>query len=130
MTNSCWNWPFGKNRKGYGLFSLNGKTTSVTRWMYKFATGKNPGKKFVCHKCDNPSCFNPDHLWLGDAYANMRDMVLKKRHYGQRKTKCKNGHSLSGDNLYVDKRGYRECKTCRRENVRNHRALYGRSDRP
>lgn len=122
MPNGCIEWMRGKNRKGYGLFSLNGKTTSVHRYVYQWAKGIDPTGLLVCHSCDNPSCCNPKHLFLGDAFLNMQDMAAKGRTFGQKKTRCKVGHPLSGINLYICPRGYRECKECRRDNVRRKRA--------
>ena len=81
----CWEWQRMKNKKGYGR-------VRVTKYkgMYRFSwrahrlsytafIGDIPDELFVCHKCDNPSCVNPDHLFIGDHNDNMRDMVEKGR---------------------------------------------------
>jgi len=53
------------------------------RVSYAFFNGTDPKEYFVCHKCDNPKCINPDHLFLGTMSDNMRDMVNKGRHASQ-----------------------------------------------
>jgi hypothetical protein len=118
----CIEWTRAKNRKGYGMFKREGRTVMAHRDAF---TKANPGVEIkgllVCHHCDNPSCVNPDHLFLGTGFDNQQDAARKGRIFGQKKTHCKNGHPLSGDNLYLCPRGYRECRICRRSNVIKHR---------
>jgi DNA-binding NarL/FixJ family response regulator len=54
------------------------------RVAWELFKGESPGKLFVCHKCDNPKCVNPDHLFLGTHLDNMRDREIKGRTNGQR----------------------------------------------
>lgn len=122
MTRRCWLWTGAKDRKGYGQFRVLTKLTRAHRWAWRAWNGPIPKGLVVCHFCDTPSCVRPDHLFLGTASENQRDCVAKKRHASQKKTECAKGHPLSGENLYLCPRGYRECKTCRRQNVRRHRA--------
>ncbi len=63
----------------YGQIGINRKTKLAHRvsWEQKF--GKIPNGMHVLHKCDNPSCINPDHLFLGTHKQNMDDMVSKNR---------------------------------------------------
>lgn len=79
--NDCWIWNGYKNRAGYGWFHVSGHTLSnhAQRISWELTYG-HPGKAHVLHKCDNPACVNPDHLFLGDQKANMKDMHLKNRH--------------------------------------------------
>jgi len=75
----CWEWIGKKDKDGYGIFIIN-NITKVHRAVYEFYNGQFPKNLMVCHKCDNPSCCNPDHLFLGTAKDNKQDAVNKKRH--------------------------------------------------
>jgi hypothetical protein len=74
----CWEWVGSVNNKGYGQFFFNGKKWFAHRYSYKYFVG-DIGDLHVCHSCDNPKCVNPDHLFLGTRFDNMRDKVLKGR---------------------------------------------------
>lgn len=78
-TNACWVWTGAVSDKGYGSFGIGGKTTSTHRFSYELAYGPIPQGMFVCHRCDNPPCCRPDHLFLDTAKGNARDMVAKGR---------------------------------------------------
>lgn len=77
--NCCWNWQGAKNKAGYGTLTVNKKTVFAHRYSYQYHVGEIPEKLFVCHKCDNPSCINPEHLFLGDNYINILDASIKNR---------------------------------------------------
>lgn len=79
VTPGCWIWTGALGRKDYGLFGTNGKTMRAHRLSYIFYIGEIPDGLFVCHKCDNPRCVNPDHLFLGTCLDNNRDMRTKGR---------------------------------------------------
>jgi hypothetical protein len=79
-TDRCWLWLGPKNDRGYGMFFFDGKRVSAARFSWLLRHGLLPPESlYACHTCDNPSCVNPDHIWLGTAADNMRDMILKGR---------------------------------------------------
>jgi hypothetical protein len=77
----CIEWSGTKNPAGYGLFHLGkrGQNTLAHRFAWKYQHGDVPEGLLVCHKCDNPSCVNVDHLFLGTHKDNMRDCRDKGR---------------------------------------------------
>lgn len=75
----CWLWQAGQNRHGYGAFYLNGRNHPAPRIAYELTYGPIPEGMLACHRCDNPQCVRPDHLFLGDTRANAVDMVAKGR---------------------------------------------------
>ena len=73
-TDSCWIWT-SSTHNGYGRFKLKGKEISAHRFS-KLIAGEDPTGWQVCHKCNNPSCVNPEHLYLGTHADNMHDKVV------------------------------------------------------
>jgi len=80
-SSGCWEWEAGCHKHGlpYGKFYTNGKTMVAHRVAYELTYGPVPDGLFVCHKCDNPRCVRPDHLFLGTPKDNTRDRDLKGR---------------------------------------------------
>jgi hypothetical protein len=115
-SNGCWLWTGSKNQSGRGMFRVGRRTSAANRVAWELAHGPIADGLCVCHKCDVPSCVNPEHLWLGDHLENMADREEKGRNTGadfnRRKTHCPNGHPYSGDNVRVEKRGGRSCRAC------------------
>jgi hypothetical protein len=75
----CWPWTGARRRRGYGVFTLNSESVVAHRLVYLVATGEDPGDFLVGHKCDNPPCCNPAHLFLGSHTDNVHDMLDKGR---------------------------------------------------
>ena len=90
----CHEWGFCQNGYGYGVWRLRRVTYISTRISYFISTGVQPGNLRVCHRCDNPGCCNPKHLFLGTSKDNSQDMVKKGR--------SRRGSSHSGSILTED----------------------------
>jgi hypothetical protein len=114
----CWEWARGRNRLGYGQLVFAGGKWMAHRLAWVLTKGAIPPGMFVCHKCDNPSCVNPAHLFVGDHTANQRDMIAKNRHSKGSQTHCKRGHPLEGDNVGKWRDTHRQCVICARARQR------------
>lgn len=89
----CWLWTGSKVPFGYGTTYYNGKPQRTHRISYKIAHGEIPDDVCVLHKCDNPACVNPDHLFLGTKHDNTQDMVKKGRQKYVTHNGSENGNS-------------------------------------
>jgi len=78
-TDTCWLWTSNKTIFGYGQFSHNGQPRAAHRVSWELTNGAIPKSLFVLHKCDNPPCVRPDHLFLGTHKDNMIDRNKKGR---------------------------------------------------
>lgn len=116
LTSTCWLWTGAKTPDGYGLIWIGNKLEYAHRISWKFFYSHIPVGFFVCHKCDVPSCVNPDHLFLGTNADNMQDAKQKGRLSGRivvPETHCRKGHEYTIDNIVFDQ-GRRRCKICRK----------------
>lgn len=77
--NECWEWQAGKQHSGYGNFSLRGQGVRAHRVSWALANGPIPKGRLILHRCDNPPCVNPNHLFDGSQADNMHDMSNKGR---------------------------------------------------
>jgi len=91
-SDDCWEWQSNTDKDGYGI--LNGRPKEgfpkalykAHRMAWQFSNGDIPKGLCVCHSCDNPTCCNPKHLWLGTSQENTADMVKKGRAAHNRET--------------------------------------------
>ena len=120
-TSSCWLWTAALDRDGYGKIGVNGKSIRSHRYSYELHKGELEGGMVVDHLCKVRNCVNPAHLrivtWVQNIFENSNSPARINRD----KTQCKHGHSLKGNNLYVQpKTGKRYCKICDRRRAREY----------
>lgn len=78
-TQDCLIWSGARDQKGYGMTRYNGRTQRAHRVAWEKRHGPIPKGQIICHTCDNPSCYNVDHLFIGTHQLNMDDKVAKGR---------------------------------------------------
>lgn len=118
-SDGCWEWTGSKRGNGYGCLAVGGRQVGAHRVAWETQNGPIPEGLFVLHKCDNPPCVRPDHLFLGTAKDNAMDMARKGRAAGARQTHCPKGHPYTEANVYRKPgAGWRNCKECSRQHKR------------
>lgn len=126
VDDGCWIWYGPTYPNGYGYLHANRPLRTTigahrVSWIIHF--GPIPDELHVLHKCDNPPCVNPEHLFIGTPQDNVDDMIQKGRNYtfkpryGQdnhngAKTCCKRGHEFTPENTKIQSNGNRACRTC------------------
>ena len=114
----CLIWLGATKEKGYGAIRVGMRTVRAHRFAWELAHGPIPAGAWVLHRCDRPECVAVEHLYVGGAAENTRDMMERGRDWGSSKTRCVRGHPLSGANLRrmrgANGRTWRQCRTCDR----------------
>ena len=118
---ACWPW-LGSTGQGYGQIFLNGRGVPAHRVAWELHHGiPFPASMDACHRCDNPPCCNPLHVWPGTPSDNALDASSKGRLAGYQsgnrpwnagQTHCPRGHAFTDENTRIS-RGFRECRACR-----------------
>ena len=109
----CWPWLGTLTDSGYGRIYIAGRRIIATRISWEIANGKPfPEGLIACHRCDNPICVNPAHIWPGTSQDNIDDCIAKGR-FGVMKpaAECAQGHELT-DALRMVVAGRMQCRTC------------------
>jgi len=120
-SDGCWTWIAYTNKDGYGQFIIKNKVIPSHRWIYEYYNG--PLGDLKCrHKCNNPSCVNPDHLEKGTQFENIMDCVNSRRHKNVIKTHCPHGHEYTPLNTYI-LGTRRHCRECKRGNNKEERSF-------
>jgi hypothetical protein len=121
--NGCWIWQLKPTTYGYGQIRepQARKMVKAHRASYQAFVGEIPAGLTLDHLCRVRLCVNPAHL---EPVTNKENLLRGENSVGikHRQTHCIYGHPLSGDNLYMTKRGNRMCKTCSVQRTRDSRA--------
>lgn len=99
----CWLWTGALDASGRGRVWRNGKLTIHHRAVWEILVGPIPAGALLCHHCDNPTCGNPAHLYVGDSKTNVDDMVRRRRHWMHRdpKKSAEIGRVLGSSNTWA-----------------------------
>jgi len=113
--NGCWEWTGCRNRRGYGVISVNRKLVRAHRLLYQLCVDVPAGKKHIHHLCGNPACVKPHHLVAVSPEDHASQLTTTSRGYiNARSTHCVNGHPFNEENTFVSQNRGRVCKECRR----------------
>ena len=117
----CLEWQGMRNPAGYGIFTIGDQYILAHRWSHEHAIGPL-GELLALHRCDNPPCVLPDHLFAGTHADNAQDKVAKGRAVAPNAapSRCVNGHEMTLENTYVGLQSnglhvHRNCRKCHAE---------------
>ena len=102
----CLEWPFARNELGYGTLRYKGKTALANRVAYDLFIGPLTPDMLALHRCDNPPCFRPSHLFAGTNADNSQDCTEKGRHSDNRGLRNPR-RKISEDDVKVIRAEYR-----------------------
>lgn len=119
----CWVWTgrlLKASKRAY--FQADNRRHIAARWLWQAMNGPLGKGQCVLHRCDNPSCVNPDHLFIGTQRDNIDDCLAKGRTKLAKKF-CKNGHELTASNVRNHGPGgrWRHCRACARQSTRRYK---------
>lgn len=114
----CWEWQGTRGTwpRNYGQISYRNRQWRLHRLMYVLTKGPVADDIEICHSCDNKPCCNPEHLWAGTKFDNMKDCGEKKRWPRQYRDTCAQGHPRIPENMvWHGKEQKLRCRLCLRE---------------
>lgn len=120
LETGCWVWQRAKTKAGYGQVPVGGRMLYAHRVYYEDDVGPIPDGLVLDHLCRNPACCNPDHLEPLTQAENMRRA---------RRSVCRHGHELTGENVYLTPEGNRQCRECNRARARRRVQVQGMAHR-
>lgn len=112
----CWLWNGSIDGRGYGVVTYKNRTMNAHRASWIIANGSIPAGLELDHLCRVPCCVNPSHLEPVTHLENVRRGIAGKAlaDWQRAKVQCPRGHLYEDDNLYIDPKGGRRCRACKR----------------